>query len=424
MLGLTLALRLAARGAQVEVIEAAPVLGGLTAGFRYESVTWDRFYHVIEGGDRHLLALLDELDLTAELVMRRTRTGYFDGTALYPLDNAMDFLRLPGLGLAAKLRLGLNILYGASRRDLLALEAVPAIDWLRRWSGEQALQGLWLPLLRAKLGSNASRVSAAWIAAVMQRFHGAREGVSQTERFGYVRGGYTRIIDALKARIEAAGGRIRTGCPVASVTAGDGGLQVRHAGGSDQFDRVVATFSSDRLPAIVPDLPASERQQHAAIDWQGVVCQSLLLRRPLGGAYLTYLLDPALPFTTVIEMSALVPTDELGGHHLVYLPRYVDARDPLFDEADEAIAARFLAGLGQVFPDLCPDDVVTSRIARARQVLALPTLHYSAGLPPLASAVPGLFVCNSARIVNASLSVEETVALANRSLPHLLGEVP
>jgi len=48
--------------------------------------------------------------------------------------------------------------------------------------------------------------------------------------------------------------------------------------------------------------------------------------------------------------------------------------------------------------------------------MALPTLDYSRRLPPLASAVAGLSICNSAHIVNASLSVNEAVTLANQTV--------
>ncbi len=64
-----------------------------------------------------------------------------------------------------------------------------------------------------------------------------------------------------------------------------------------------------------------------------MICPSVLLRRPVTGAYITYITDPR-PFTAVIEMTALVDPAELGGHTLVYLPRYTDPDDPAFDATD------------------------------------------------------------------------------------------
>ena len=74
---------------------------------------------------------------------------------------------------------------------------------------------------------------------------------------------------------------------------------------------------------------------------QGIVCPSLLLARPLGGFYVTNITDP-MPFTGVIETTALVDRAAFGGRSLVYLPKYVPADDPHFAEPDAALKARFL----------------------------------------------------------------------------------
>ena len=55
-----------------------------------------------------------------------------------------------------------------------------------------------------------------------------------------------------------------------------------------------------------------------------------------------------VPFTAVIEMTALVDPDQLDGNHLVYLPRYVQPDDPIFDEADESIQERFVSAHGSL----------------------------------------------------------------------------
>ena len=134
MLGLTLALRLAQRNCAVTLFESAPSLGGLTASHQYNGITWDRFYHVIEAGDDHILALLHELGLADDLVWGVTKTNFFDGKSLYPLNDVIDYVRLPVLNMLDKARLGLNIVYGATVRDGLALEAISAEQWLVRWS--------------------------------------------------------------------------------------------------------------------------------------------------------------------------------------------------------------------------------------------------------------------------------------------------
>ena len=49
------------------------------------------------------------------------------------------------------------------------------------------------------------------------------------------------------------------------------------------------------------------------IAYQGIVCASVLLDEPLGPYYITNLTDDWVPFSAVIEMSAVVDRSEFGG---------------------------------------------------------------------------------------------------------------
>lgn len=422
MLGLTLAYRLVQAGHRVTVVEAAPDLGGLTSAWQVGDVTWDRYYHVTLLSDAHLRSLLADLKLEREISWGVTRTNFFDGETLYPLNNVFDYLRLPVLGPIDKARLALTILYGNRIENGVALERLPVADWLIRLSGRRTYNKLWLPLLRSKLGPNHAKVSAAYIWSVIRRFYGARRGGMQTEMFGYVPGGYGRIIATLRDRLEAEGVKFETGCPVSEVRGCGDGVRVRTANGSLTFDRATITFAAPLAAKLVPDLTESERSRLNAIDYQGVVCASVLLKKPLGGAYLTYITDDTLPFTTVIEMSSLIAPEETGGHYLAYLPKYLPADDPFFERSDEDIEYLFLDGLFRMFPHVGADDVTAFRISRTRQVLALATLDYSRNLPDMKTSIPGLWIANSAHIVNGSLAVNETVALANATAERLLAE--
>ena len=421
MLGLTLALRLAQRGNNVTIIEAAPGLGGLTASFTRAGITWDRFYHVIATSDTHLLGLLDELGLAGDVTWGTTKTNFYDGAELYPLNDVFDYLRLPALSAMDKARLGLNILYGSLLTDGVALEQQNVEDWLVRWSGRRTFEKLWRPLLRAKLGDNFKHASAAYIWAIIRRFYGARHGQSKTELFGYVRGGYSTVIDAMVSALEKHGVALECGSAVEDVSSSPTGITVATSAGVRTFDQVAVTFASPIAARICAGLEPGERSRHAEIRYQGVLCTSLLLKRPLGGAYLTYITDERIPFTTVIEMSSLVDRARLDGHHLVYLPKYVPSWDPLLDASESDIEALFLPGIAQMFPDFTPSDIVAVHHARTRYVTAISTLNYSAMLPPMATSVPGLYICNSSHIVNASLSVTETIDLANRAAARIDG---
>ncbi len=431
LLGLTLALRLAQAGQRVTLLEAAPDLGGLASAWRLggggeggdgsgAGVTWDRHYHVTLLSDRHLRGLLAELGLDSEMHWSVTRTGFYADGRLHPLDNALDYLRLPVLGPIDKLRLAATI-WGAARiADGRPLEKVPLADWLIRYSGRRTYERIWLPLLRAKLGENHARASAAFIWAVIRRLYAARRSGLKTEMFGYVPGGYARILKRFAEVLAAHGVTVECGQQVSRITRDAGGLCVMTAEGGRRFDRVAVTLPAPLAALVCDGLSAEERARLDGIVYQGIVCASVLLDRPLGPNYLTYITDPAVPFTAVVEMSALVDPGQLGGHGLVYLPKYLAADDPFFAVPDVEIEARFLDGLAAMMPAFRRERVRAFRVSRVRQVLAISTLDYSARLPPMITSMAGLAIVNSAHIVNGTLNVDETVALAERAVPALL----
>ena len=154
------------------------------------------------------------------------------------------------------------------------------------------------------------------------------------------------------------------------------------------------------------------------------MCASVLLKQPLAKFYVTNITDSWVPFTAVIEMSTLVDKNEFGGRSLVYLPKYVAPDDPLFEESDESIQARFIAALEKMYPHFTRDDVVDFKISRVRHVVSLTTLHYSDNLPPVRTSIPNVWAINSAQICNGTLNVNETVKLAEDWSRELLSNQP
>ena len=422
LLGMTLAHRLAGHGRQVVLVEQADYLGGLAAAWRLGDIVWDRHYHVILLSDRLLRALLAELGLEQEIRWVTTRTGFYTDGRLYSMSDSLEFLRFPPLGLVGKARLAATILYASRIRDPRRLERIAVADWLRRWSGRATFEKIWLPLLRAKLGDAYERTSAAFIWATIARMYAARRTGLKQEMFGYVPGGYARILDVFRQRLLAEGVEIRLGTAAANVAPGpSGGVIVTPASGPPiEADRAVLTLAAPVAARLCLGLADEELRRLARVEYQGIVCASVLLAKPLAGYYVTNITDSWVPFTAVIEMSALADRDQFGGRTLVYLPKYVGPDDPLFAVPDRELEERFCGALLRMYPSLSRGDVLAFRVSRERHVYALPTLSYSTHYPPKRTSLPGIHLLNSAHIVNGTLNVNETIRLAEEALPELL----
>jgi protoporphyrinogen oxidase len=425
-LGMTLAYRLAQHGNRVTLFEGANYLGGLASAWDLDGVVWDRHYHVTLLSDTYLRSLLADLKLEKEMEWVETRTGFYTDGKLYSMSNTLEFLCFPPLGLLAKLRLGGTIFYASRLKNWQKLEKIPVTEWLRRWSGSHTLEKIWLPLLRAKLGENYKKTSAAFIWACIARMYAARRTGLKKEMFGYVPGGYARVLERFAEVLGKQQVNIKLGKAVKKVEpASDGRVLVElNHGHRETFDQVVLTIPAPLAARVCPGLSIDEQHSLNAIQYQGIICASLLLKRPLANFYVTNITDPWVPFTAVIEMSALVDRKHFGGNALVYLPKYVAPDDPAFSLSDREIEEQFVEALTRIYPHFQPPDVICFRVSRVRHVLALSTLNYSERLPPMTSSIPGVHIINSAHICNGTLNVNETVQLAEKAAARLLSSSP
>jgi protoporphyrinogen oxidase len=429
--GLAVARKLLDQDVNVTVLEAAPTLGGLASAWSIGDVTWDRFYHVTLLSDRHLRELLSELDLEREIDWVKTKTGFYSGGRLHSLSSSLDFLTFPVLSPAEKLRLGATIFFASKRSDWESLERLTVEQWLRKWSGASVFEKIWLPLLKCKLGDAYQRTNAAFIWAYIQRMYAARRSGMKQELFGIVDGGYRRIMGAWCENLEKRGVSIRCGVKVTKVAKNAKSAELERPrlrivystnGETHQIeaDNVVVTLPSSQVTKVVEPLSEAERQAHSQIEYLGVICTSILLDQPLGGYYVTNITDPGIPITGVIEMGAILSPERLGGHYLVYLPQYLPAESDRFQEPDSIVHRRCTDTLERMYPNFDRSGVRAIQTARARHVMSLPTLEYSKKRAPVKCDTPGLFILNSARIVDGTLNVNEVLRLVENEFGNLV----
>lgn len=423
MLGLTLAMRMAKQGHDITLIEAAPELGGLASVWKIGDIEFDRHYHVTLLSDSRLRNLVEEIGLADKMKWVETKTGFYTNDKLYSMSDTAEFLKFPPLTLLEKLRLGGTIFYASKIRNWKRLEGMPVADWLRRWSGKGTFEKIWLPLLRAKLGESYKKTSAAFIWAHISRMYKARRTGLKKEMFGYVEGGYRTIINRLIETLDEENVTVKTAHPIAEVKKqSDGSFQVSYGNNqpAEAFDKVIMTTPNSILSRVCTDLSADEKARFDKVEYLGIVCASLLLKKSLSKYYVTNITDTWVPMTAVIEMTTIVDPQELGGKSLVYLPKYVPAEHELFDKSDEDIKADFLAALDRMYPHFDRDDVIDFKISRVRSVMAIPTLNYSQLLPPKNSSVDGLYIVNSSYILKGNLNVNESITIAEEAMETVL----
>ncbi len=422
IMGMTLALRLSQKGHEVTMFEAAPEVGGLASSWKMDGVEWDKFYHVILLSDFNTRKILNELGLEDKIEWVETKTGFYINGKLHSMSDTIEFLKFPALNLIDKFRLGLTILVASKIKNWRKLEKIPVTTWLKKWSGKNTFNKIWLPLLRAKLGESYQKTSAVFIWATIQRMYGARKSGLKKEMFGYVPGGYKHIIETFVQKLLSEKVQIKTSHAAIEVNDCEKNrvkISFRN-GATEEFDKVIVTLPAAISSALCQNLLESEKQKLNNIEYLGVVCVAVLLDEPISPFYVTNITDSWIPFTGVIEMSSLVDKKHFGGKSLVYLPKYVSPNDPVFTQSEEEIKETYIGILKKMYPKITDKNIKFVGVARAKHVITVSKLNYSANLPDVRTSISNLYIVNTAHIKDGTLNVNETVRVAETKLEEIL----
>ena len=161
----------------------------------------------------------------------------------------------------------------------------------------------------------------------------------------------------LKRYISGTGGWRRSRCPAVVLRI--------------PCDGVLSTVALPLLSLCAPDLEPAYRKGLEAIEYLGVVCCLLVLKRPLTGVFWVNINDRRIPFNGVIEYTNLNPVPGLGGRTVAYIPHYLRTTHPRFGFDDDTLRAESVAGLKLVNPEFDEswiDDFVVSRSLNAQAI--------------------------------------------------------
>ena len=425
IMGINLGYCLSRQGLQVEIFEASPVLGGLAGPLILEDgVAVDRFYHAILSSDSHLASLCAELGIDNRLRFRETRMGFYHQGQIHSMNNVIEFLRFPPLGWVDRFRLGLTVLYAQFVRDWRRLEGIRVDEWLTHLSGRRTFGSIWRPMLKAKFDGGFEDTPATYIWARLVRTRSTRQGANQKEMAGHLIGGYAALLTAMAERIVSAGGKIHLRAPVQEIVIEHGRARGLRLGDDVQpFDAVAATVQAPIFRRLIPGAGQDYHDYLGQTDYLGIVCPLLVLDRPLTGYWTLNITDERVPFTGVIETTAYIDPQYVGGHHLVYLPKYTAPGSEWQKKSDEEIKAIWLKHLQMMFPDFDPKHVRYLLVHRERYVEPLHGLNATHLIPAVKTPVENLYLATTAQIYPALTNGESVSRHAREAAGIILGDL-
>ena len=416
---------LSKQGVDVEIFEASPMLGGLAGPLTLDDgTTVDRYYHAILSSDSHLRELCEELGIADQFRFHETRMGFFYKGKIHSMNNVIEFLRFPPLGWIDRFRLGLTVLYAQFVRDWHSLESISVEKWLVRLSGSRTFKNIWLPMLKAKFDGGFDNTPATYIWARLVRMKSTRRGANQKEEAGHLIGGYSSMIKAMADRIESAGGKIYLQKPISKIVIEQNKARALIIDGETcSFDLIISTVQPPVFQYMIPDATSEYRDFLAKTQYLGIICPIMVLDRPLSGYWTLNLTDDSIPFTGVIETTTYIDPQYVGGHHLVYLPKYTAPDSPMQKMTDEQVKVIWLNQLESMFPQFDRNWIRYFLVQRARYVEPLHPLNGMHIIPSVHTPIKNLYLATNAQIY-PTLTNGESISRKAREVAELvIGEI-
>lgn len=409
-MGLAVAYQLARDGHHPVVFEADDRVGGMTACFDFNGLQIERYYHFHCTSDHAFLQILDELGIANKMRWVETKMGYWYQRRLQPWGNPFALLGFQGLSLIAKFRYGLHAFLCTKRDDWRPLDHVEASRWIKRWVGNEAWEVLWRRLFDYKFYDYANNLSAAWIWSRIRRIGRSRYNLFR-EKLGYLEGGSSTLLNAIKVDIEQHGGEVRLSLPARRVNITQGCVTgVETSSGIEDFDKVISTVPLPFVTRLIPDLPPEVAQKFTALKNIAVVCVIAKLRQRLTENFWLNVNDPEMDIPGLVEYSNLRPLD----HAIVYVPFYMPSEHPNYAEPDEVFISKVKRYLQTINPALHDDDFIDIRASRYRHAQPICEPGYLDRLPPVALPVRGLWVADTSYYYPEDRGVSESIGFGRQ----------
>jgi protoporphyrinogen oxidase len=182
---------------------------------------------------------------------------------------------------------------------------------------------------------------------------------------------------------------------------------IRVGGELRPYDTVVSTIPLPYLVKLAPDLPAAERDKVAAIVNIGVVCAIFKLAKSISPNFWTNINDPSIAIPGLIEYSNLNPLP----FTIVYAPFYMPVTHPKYKLPKEAFIEEVKGYLGKLNPDFDSSWVVAANAFRYEFAQTVCTPNFYEALPPMKSALRGLFLADTSHYYPEDRSISESLRL-------------
>ncbi len=414
ILGLTLAYELSHAGYKVTLLERNSDWGGLASGIKIGDTNIEKYYHHWFRSDFAIQNLIKELGLSHKLEFLESSMGiYLDGK-VYNFSGAIDLLKFKPIGIISRLRAGLTSFVLQKSKYSKKYETFKAIDWCRKYYGEQATRAIWEPLLKGKFGKYFDKISMSWMWSRIHDRASSRPNPLSKEYLGYMEGGFQILIDTLVEKLDEYGVELINNCDLTSYKKSEKGHNLSFNGQTKSYDLVVSTIPGPIFSKIFP-ITEDEKNKIEKIKYLGATCMILELKHSITPYYWLNINDSKSPFLALIEHTNFVSKDDFSGKTIVYIAKYIDPKDELFNKSQDQLLDLYYEYLIKINPEFKKDWIQKVHFYKSAFAQHVVTTGYQ--IPEYETSIDGLYYANFTQVYphdrGTNYAVEQAKTLSN-----------
>ena len=380
-------------GANVEILERAPVAGGNSASFLLDNIWCDygshRFHPVAEPA-----VLADVQEVLGDNLLLRPRHGRIrlGGRWIhFPLKPLDAILRLPKLFAA---RLMADSLLKPFRQKSSAPRTFKTV--LYDGLGPTIAENFYFPYVRKLWGLEPEqlavklaerRISSGSVAKILLKMLKMLPGLGDemTGKFYYPRKGYGQITQALHDQAVAHGAKFHLGCEITAIERQENRVVAIRTmrDGKEQreaTDQILSTIPLTILTRLMdPPPPTHVKDAVEAIRFRGMILIYLILETDQFTEYdAHYFPELSIPISRMSEPKNYSATTDPRGLTVLCAELPCDPGETWWDMSDDELGAEFCRWLGELgLPVTCPvRRTETRRLAHAYPVYDVDYEHH------------------------------------------------
>ncbi len=372
---------------QVYIFEKSLFLGGLAAGFKKRTWKWylDYAYH-------HLF--VNDKDIGFKKILFSTPiTGLiFDDLKIYPMDNPIDFLKIPTLSLIDKIKLGFGLLFLKISPFLSFYEKTTSKYFIKKIMGKNVWFKLWEKLFRKKFGKYAENILASFFWARIKK---------RTKRLGYFEGGFQNFVNYLEYKLKRLRVNILTGRQIIEIKKTEDKFSIIYLNKekqiiSKEFDMIISTLPTPVLLKIGEKIfPANFTKNLRKLQY--LHCRTLILetKKPLlNKVYWLNVSTDKIPVMGIIEHTNFIDKKFYGDHYLIYLAWYLEESDQFWQMEDKDLLNFIFPYLKKINSNFLKKDIIDFWSFKAHYAQPIFNKEFINCKPNFKTPVKNFFIAN------------------------------